>query len=97
MFRVTTNHAILDKVIKERQKNVHLNIPLTKKFLEISGMTLNELDTLKVIHVSGTKGKGNFILIIVKKTIIRGLFKSQLSLNVHLYLIFDLRFNLCVL
>ena len=53
-----TNHAILDKVIKERQKNVHLNIPLTKNFLEISGMSLNELDKLKVIHVSGTKGKG---------------------------------------
>ena len=53
-----TNHAILDKVIKERQKNVHLNIPLTKKFLEVSGVTLQELDQLKVIHVSGTKGKG---------------------------------------
>ena len=37
-----TNHAILDKVIKERQKNVHLNIPLTKKFLEISGMTMQD-------------------------------------------------------
>ena len=61
-----TNHAILDKVIKERQKNVHLNIPLTKKFLEISGMTLNELDKLKVIHVSGTKGKGNYKIKIVK-------------------------------
>ena len=57
-----TNHAILDKVIKERQKNVHLNIPLTKNFLEISGMTLNELDKLKVIHVSGTKGKGKILL-----------------------------------
>ena len=53
-----TNHAILDKVIKERQKNVHLNIPLTKKFLEISGMTMQDLEQLKVIHVSGTKGKG---------------------------------------
>ena len=53
-----TNHAILDKIIKERQKNVHLNIPLTKKFLEISGVTLQELEQLKVIHVSGTKGKG---------------------------------------
>ena len=57
-----TNHAILDKVIKERQKNVHLNIPLTKKFLEISGMTLSELDKLKVIHVSGTKGKGKNLI-----------------------------------
>ena len=53
-----TNHAILDKVIKERQKNVHLNIPLTKKFLEVSGMSMQDLDKLKVIHVSGTKGKG---------------------------------------
>ena len=53
-----TNHAILDKVIKERQKNVHLNIPLTKAFLEVSGMSLDDLDKLKVLHVSGTKGKG---------------------------------------
>ena len=53
-----TNHAILNKVIKERQKNVHLNIPLTKKFLEVSGLSMQELDQLKVIHVSGTKGKG---------------------------------------
>jgi folylpolyglutamate synthase len=53
-----TNHAILDKIIKERQKNVHLNIPLTKKFLEISGITMQDLEKLKVIHVSGTKGKG---------------------------------------
>ena len=53
-----TNHAVLDKVIKERQKNVHLNIPLTKQFLEVSGMVMQDLEQLKVIHVSGTKGKG---------------------------------------
>ena len=53
-----TNHAILDKVIKERQKNVHLNIPLTRAFLEVSGMSLEDLDKLKILHVSGTKGKG---------------------------------------
>ena len=59
-----TNHAILDKVIKERQKNVHLNIPLTKAFLEVSGMSLEDLDKLKVIHVSGTKGKGKPIFFV---------------------------------
>ena len=53
-----TNHVILDKIIKERQKNVHLNIPITKKFLEASGMTMEDLDSLNTIHVSGTKGKG---------------------------------------
>ena len=53
-----TNHAILEKVIKERQKNVHLNLPVTKTFLEVSGMSMQDLDSLKIIHVSGTKGKG---------------------------------------
>ena len=43
-----TNHAILDKVLKERQKNVHLNIPLTRAFLEVSGMSLEDLDKLKL-------------------------------------------------
>lgn len=54
-----TNAALLDKVRKERQKNVHLNLPLTAKYLERSGMTLEDLDSIKVIHVSGTKGKGS--------------------------------------
>ena len=54
-----TNAALLQKVRKERQKNVHLNLPQTLKYLERSGMTLNDLDTLKIIHVSGTKGKGS--------------------------------------
>jgi len=79
-----TNHAILDKVIKERQKNVHLNIPLTKNFLEISGMSLNELDKLKVIHVSGTKGKGStcaFCESILRK---RG-YKTGLYTSPHLF------------
>jgi len=54
-----TNAALLDKVRRERQKNVHLNLPLTAKYLERSGMTLEDLDSIKVIHVSGTKGKGS--------------------------------------
>ena len=62
-----TNHAILDKVIKERQKNVHLNIPLTKAFLEVSGMSLEDLDKLKIIHVSGTKGKGKTLLFFLSR------------------------------
>ena len=62
-----TNHAILDKVIKERQKNVHLNIPLTKAFLEVSGISLEDLDKLKIIHVSGTKGKGKTLLFFLSR------------------------------
>jgi len=54
-----TNAALLQKVRKERQKNVHLNLPQTTKYLERSGMTLEDLDTMKIIHVSGTKGKGS--------------------------------------
>jgi len=54
-----TNAKVLEKVRKERQKNVHLNLPTTVRYLERSGMTLQDLDTLKVVHVSGTKGKGS--------------------------------------
>ena len=54
-----TNAALLQKVRKERQKNVHLNLPQTTKYLERSGMTLEDLDKIKIIHVSGTKGKGS--------------------------------------
>jgi len=54
-----TNAALLAKVRKERQRNVHLNLPVTTRYLERSGMTLEDLDTIKVIHVSGTKGKGS--------------------------------------
>jgi len=54
-----TNAAVLQKVRKERQKNVHLNLPQMTKYLERSGMTLEDLNTIKIIHVSGTKGKGS--------------------------------------
>ena len=54
-----TNAALLAKVRKERQRNVHLNLPVTTRYLERSGMTLEDLDSIKVIHVSGTKGKGS--------------------------------------
>ena len=54
-----TNAITLKKVRKERQKNVHLNLPITKKYFERSGMTIEDLNKMKIIHVSGTKGKGS--------------------------------------
>lgn len=38
-----TNSEVLDAVLKERQKNVHLNLPQTQVYLERSGMTLEDL------------------------------------------------------
>lgn len=54
-----TNAITLKKTRKERQKNVHLNLPITRKNFERSGMTFEDLDKMKIIHVSGTKGKGS--------------------------------------
>ena len=54
-----TNAITLKKTRRERQANVHLNLPMTRKYLERSGLTMDDLDQLKVIHVSGTKGKGS--------------------------------------
>ena len=54
-----TNAITLKKTRKERQKNVHLNLPITRKNFERSGMTLDDLNKMKIIHVSGTKGKGS--------------------------------------
>ena len=54
-----TNAITLKKTRRERQKNVHLNLPITRKFFERSGMTVEDLNKIKIIHVSGTKGKGS--------------------------------------
>ena len=54
-----TNAITLKKTRKERQRNVHLNLPITRKHLELSGMSLQDLNKLKIVHVSGTKGKGS--------------------------------------
>jgi folylpolyglutamate synthase len=54
-----TNAALLARVRRERQRNVHLNLPVTTRYLERSGMTLEDLDSLRIVHVSGTKGKGS--------------------------------------
>lgn len=54
-----TNAITLKKTRKERQRNVHLNLPITRKNFERSGMTFDDLNKMKIIHVSGTKGKGS--------------------------------------
>ena len=46
------------QVIRERQRNVHLNLPRALCHLERAGVTEDELDCINAIHVSGTKGKG---------------------------------------
>jgi hypothetical protein len=38
-----TNYQFLDAVLKEKQKNVHLNLPQTVADLERSGMTIDDL------------------------------------------------------
>ncbi len=38
-----TNYQFLDAVLKEKQKNVHLNLPQTVADLERSGMTVDDL------------------------------------------------------
>lgn len=54
-----TNAEVLQKLRAERLKNVKHNIPITIQYFERSGMTLSDLDSMRVIHVSGTKGKGS--------------------------------------
>ena len=56
-----TNAITLKKTRRERQANVHLNLPMTRKYLERSGLTMDDLDQLKVIHVSGTKASLKYI------------------------------------
>eukprot|EP00058_Branchiostoma_floridae_P004148 XP_002589636.1 hypothetical protein BRAFLDRAFT_128960 [Branchiostoma floridae] len=44
---------------RERGRNAHNSIPQMQSFMDRIGITLDELDGLSVIHVSGTKGKGS--------------------------------------
>ncbi|XP_023346153.1 folylpolyglutamate synthase, mitochondrial isoform X2 [Eurytemora carolleeae] len=54
-----SNAQSIQKMRNERQKNAHLNLPITRMYLERTGMTMDDLDSIKTIHVSGTKGKGS--------------------------------------
>lgn len=79
-----TNHALLAKVIKDRQKNIHLNLPRTEANLRAAGIRVPEdLDRLKAVHVSGTKGKGSTCAMVESILRQRGL-KTGLYTSPHL-------------
>ncbi|XP_035684942.1 folylpolyglutamate synthase, mitochondrial-like isoform X1 [Branchiostoma floridae] len=54
-----TNAQTLERIRRERGRNAHNSIPQMQSFMDRIGITLDELDGLSVIHVSGTKGKGS--------------------------------------
>ncbi|XP_060079095.1 folylpolyglutamate synthase, mitochondrial-like [Ylistrum balloti] len=54
-----SNAQTIQKIRKERNSLSHLNIPNMIKYAERVGITLDDIDSLNVIHVSGTKGKGS--------------------------------------
>ncbi|XP_062621942.1 folylpolyglutamate synthase, mitochondrial-like isoform X3 [Saccostrea cucullata] len=54
-----SNAQTLEKIRQQGGKKAELNIPNVIKFAERVGITLDDVDKLSVIHVSGTKGKGS--------------------------------------
>lgn len=55
-----TNAAVLKKAQEERlKKYVNTNVQQVRDCIELSGISEEDLNGLKVIHVSGTKGKGS--------------------------------------
>ncbi|ELT92360.1 hypothetical protein CAPTEDRAFT_191238 [Capitella teleta] len=54
-----TNAVVLEKIKTERDKKRFLSIPETISQANRVGITLEDIDRLSVIHVSGTKGKGS--------------------------------------
>uniref|UniRef100_A0A336KWZ9 Folylpolyglutamate synthase n=1 Tax=Culicoides sonorensis TaxID=179676 RepID=A0A336KWZ9_CULSO len=53
------NSAFLQNAITQQRSNESLNLEDTVKYLNRAGMTLKDLENLKFIHISGTKGKGS--------------------------------------
>ncbi|TDH01751.1 hypothetical protein EPR50_G00165900 [Perca flavescens] len=53
-----TNASALEEVRRERG-NPQLQLQAMRGFLERAGLTVEELDHLNIIHVTGTKGKGS--------------------------------------
>ncbi|KAA8584686.1 hypothetical protein FQN60_008471 [Etheostoma spectabile] len=53
-----TNASSLEEVRRERG-NPQLQLQAMRGFLERAGLTVEELDHLNIIHVTGTKGKGS--------------------------------------
>ncbi|XP_064649817.1 folylpolyglutamate synthase, mitochondrial-like isoform X2 [Lineus longissimus] len=54
-----SNAFTLEKARKERDRLRHLNIPDTIRYCQRTGLSLDDVDKLSIIHVSGTKGKGS--------------------------------------
>lgn len=54
-----TNAQTLEKIRREADRNRDRNIPDTIRFAERAGITMDDVDELNIIHVSGTKGKGS--------------------------------------
>jgi len=57
--QLQTNFAVLEQVKKERREMAHIKLQRTVAFLDQAGMTLDDVDGLPIVHVSGTKGKGS--------------------------------------
>ncbi|XP_044029689.1 folylpolyglutamate synthase, mitochondrial isoform X2 [Siniperca chuatsi] len=53
-----TNASALEQVRRERS-HPQLQLQAMRAFLERAGLTVEELDHLNIIHVTGTKGKGS--------------------------------------
>ncbi|XP_005748217.1 folylpolyglutamate synthase, mitochondrial-like [Pundamilia nyererei] len=53
-----TNASALEQVRRERS-NPQLQLNAMRGFLERAGLTVDKLDHLNIIHVTGTKGKGS--------------------------------------
>ncbi|XP_072227609.1 folylpolyglutamate synthase, mitochondrial isoform X2 [Leuresthes tenuis] len=53
-----TNASALLQVLQERSQP-QLQLQAMRGFLERAGLTVNDLDHLNIIHVTGTKGKGS--------------------------------------
>lgn len=49
--------TMAQSVVLHQHNVVCTQIPQTEKYLKRSGMDFNDLDSLSVIHVAGTKGK----------------------------------------
>ncbi|XP_071820478.1 folylpolyglutamate synthase, mitochondrial-like isoform X2 [Apostichopus japonicus] len=54
-----SNASVLQSVRKTQGKFSHRNIPEATQFAQRAGLTMDQLNTLPIIHVSGTKGKGS--------------------------------------
>jgi hypothetical protein len=52
-----TNASVVKESISRPHSFASLNLLKTEKYLLRSGISLEDLDKLSVIHVSGTKGK----------------------------------------